>query len=68
MPVYKVTLVLHEQSDSPLSATQAIADYIEQESRHVTYDVEDEDTGEKWWVDLDADEDAEAVSVNTSKE
>lgn len=68
MPVYKVTLVLHEQSDSPLSATQAIADYISQESNHVTYDVEDEETGEKWYVDLDVDEDDEKVTVNNSKD
>lgn len=67
MPVYRVTLVLNEVSDSPLSATQAVADYIAQESNRVTYDVEDEDTGEKWYVDLDAEED-EQVTVNNSKE
>ena len=66
MPLYKVTLMFstRENAVSPLSAVESIADYIEQECRHMIYDVEDEETGEKWNVDLDVYE-GDQVTVNS---
>jgi hypothetical protein len=50
-------------ADSPLDVAKVVAEMIQQESTDYIYDVEDEDTGEKFTVDLSED-DEDAVLPN----
>ena len=65
---YKVSVVFTDQKfHTPLEAAKYTAEVLKEESNQVIYDVVDEETGEKFTVDL-SEEDDDAVLPNTENE
>lgn len=59
---YKVSLTLEQiVSDSPLNAAKSMLYDLIEDGSFLIYDVEDEETGEKFTVDLAEEEDEDAV-------
>jgi hypothetical protein len=54
MPNYTVSVVFAEQEfDTPLGAAKDVAHYLSRHSFLPLYDVVDEDTGQKFRIDVD---------------
>jgi hypothetical protein len=63
---YTVSLVLTDQQhENPLEAVKEFVKVIKDDAYSLIYDVEDEDTGEKFTVDL-SEEDEDAVLPNNN--
>lgn len=63
-PTYKVTLTFEGvDAKNPLEAAYIVQQWLEEDAKTMTYDVEDELTGNKFTVDL-AEEDEDAVLPN----
>ena len=61
MPTYTISLTFDSQeAANPLEAAKEMRKTILEDNGNYIYDVEDEDTGEKFTVDLD-EEDEDAV-------
>lgn len=63
---YTISLVLTDQQyENPLEAVKDFLNTIKEDGHSLIYDVEDEDTGEKFTVDL-SEEDENAVLPNNN--
>ncbi len=65
MKTYTIKLEFTDiQANNPLEATKIILDWIENGANMMVYDVTDEDTNEKFTVDLEESDENAVLPVN----